>query len=150
MQITVGASCAIVALTFNTCADENQWVYADGALVASSTDRNSWGKDIAASIPAGTNIVGVKVLNGNKAGGWKGYFSDGRVTDAYSWRCTNVAPADNSWMLVSYDDSKWVSHAAKTYTEGCVAGYPATAMWLWPDASFSTPFTSHLLSHKDR
>lgn len=34
------------ALTFNVCAEDNQWIYADGTLVGSFTDATRWGVDV--------------------------------------------------------------------------------------------------------
>lgn len=123
-------------LTLNVCADDNQYVYADGTLIGAVNDTKRWGVDLRVGIPDETRVIGVRILNVAGPGGWKGYFSDGRVTDASSWKCTAAAQSGNSWTLSSYDDSKWTAPVAQTFTSFCTAGYPATAKWLWTDSTY--------------
>lgn len=125
-------------MTFTSCADDFHWVYFDGKLAASNAYPNQCCQEVKATMPANTQVVAVKVSNGNGAGGagWRGYFSDGVMSDSDNWKCTKatIGSTELSWTLPGYDDGGWWHPTSKmNYWGPCPynSAYPANARWLW-------------------
>lgn len=130
--LTVAAS----AIKFTSCADDNQWVYADGKLLDSRETTDDQHKPVNVIIPAGTSVIGVKVRNNSGSAGWGGFFSDGKVTEAALWRCTTDLQVSDQWTQINYDDSDWLTPVHKfLYICG---SHPKNVQWLWTDNTFSS------------
>ena len=85
--------------------DVSEW-FRDGLNFAYMT----WG--LAASmtqteyLPGDTQVLALIASHNNDGFGIMVWMSNGIVSDT-SWKCTDVTPADDSWMYIGFDDSSW-------------------------------------------
>ena len=102
------------SLIFQSTADDEHWIYANGVEIGHFTFPTSGAALLAydnpVTIPDNTSVVAVHIHNNGGLGGLLGSFSDGRVTDG-SWKCTREFSED--WKSPSFDDSNWPAAATR-------------------------------------
>lgn len=120
-------------LTFVTCGNDHQWVFAEGLLLGFDNGPTCC-RNINVTIPTNTVVVGVQVQNTVDDGGWRGIFSDGSGANAPSWKCTESPQADTRWTTAGYNDSNWkVPVVLPINSQSCIVVPPGSPLpdWLW-------------------
>ena len=106
-------------------------MYGDGVKIGEGNGQ--WFNSQVYTFPGNTKVIAIEGVNGGGPAGIVGSFSNGLVTDATSWRCSNQLIT--GWNTAEFDDSSWAPAVVvpHDHTVSQLSGpkIDPAANWIW-------------------